>query len=787
MPTDVSTATQTSMPMRLLGSALGAALASMGAHAHAETPAAASAEPDASAPPTELEGVTVDGRVLDQPVSPKFTAPLLETPRSVTVLPQALIDETAATDLADALRLVPGITFGAGEGGNPQGDRPFLRGFDAQGSLFVDGVRDVGAQSRETFDLQQIEVIRGADAVYSGRSNGGGSINLVSKAPLADTFARIGFDLGNADYRRATVDANTKIGDAAALRVNLMGHDAGVAGRDEVHARRFGFAPSLTLGLDSPTSATIGFYHLGTEEMPDAGIPYHYSSNALPAGVRVVRPDDGGDRNHFYGLLDRDFRSTQTDIGTLQLRHEFAGGLALRNTTRYGRSRQDYILTQPDDNQGDVADGEVWRRANTRAGNATTAVNQTDLSGTFDLGGMRHAFDVGLELARETSSRDSYVVPNLSAAVACGELGPGAPSYWNCTSLFHPDPRDPWLPGTYDPGSGTFTPAPIVRANAAVDTRADTRALYAFDTIRLDPHWLLNLGARFDRFSTIAPITYCPGLPGAICPRGYTGTRVTEQHRSTSTDRSWQAGIVWKPVEQASVYLSWATAATPPGSFLGEGSDTNPISSADLDPERTRNLELGVKWDLARGLTLAADVFDSRKTDARQLDADGAYANIGSTRVRGLELSASGRIGEHWSVFAGYAYMQGELVDGGFVNGVLNPLDGTRLANTPRHGLSLWSAWQVAPRVSIGAGAFHVSDVVGSFRVNTADGLLTEYGVPSYWRFDAMASWQATPRLALRLNLQNLTDATYYTKAYPIHFAVEAPGRTAIASATFAF
>src|SRR5690606_34183221 len=158
---------------------------------------------------------------------------------------------------ADALRLIPGITFGAGEGGNPQGDRPYLRGFDSQGSIFVDGVRDAGAQTRETFNIQQIEVIKGPDSVYSGRSNGGGSINLVTKAPVAEAFTQVGLGVGSADYLRATVDTNVLVGDNAALRVNAMGQDAGVAGRDAVNGRRFGFAPSVTFGLNSPTSATL--------------------------------------------------------------------------------------------------------------------------------------------------------------------------------------------------------------------------------------------------------------------------------------------------------------------------------------------------------------------------------------------------------------------------------------------------------------------------------------------------------------------------------------------------
>lgn len=773
-------------PKQLLATALGAAFFSGAAPVLAEdAPAAPDAGPvDKKA--AELDTVSVEGSAIKQASSSKFTAPLLDTPRAVTILPETLINDMGAADLVDALRVVPGITFGAGEGGNPQGDRPYLRGYDAQNSVFVDGVRDVGAQSRETFNVQQIEVVKGPDSVYSGRSNGGGSINLVSKTAMAGNFTNVTAEVGSASYKRATVDTNVMIGDNAALRINVMGHDADIAGRDEVFNRRFGFAPSFTFGLNSPTSATLSFYHLNTTELPDSGIPYHYGMANLPAGVRVVRPDDGGDRNNFYGLVDRDFRKTNTDIGTLQLRHEFGNGMVLRNTTRYGRSRQDYILSQPDDSQGNVVNGMVWRRSNTRAGNTVSAINQTDLSGAFNVGTFRNDFNVGVELADEKSTRDSYVVPNIAAAVACGKLGVGSPSYYNCTSLYNPNPRDPWVPGTLD-ANGNFVPSPIRRANAPIRTTSDTQAIYALDTIHLNEQWLVNLGARYDRFSTAAPLTYCPGQPNQVCPRGYTGTTITERHRNDTNVWSWQAGLVWKPVEQGSVYFSYATSATPPGSFLGEGSDGNPISMQDLDPEKSRNLELGVKWEFSSRLSVSADVFDTEKSNARQLDADGGYANIGKTRVRGVELSATGNITDTWNVFAGYAYMKSKLVDGGFTNGKPNPLNGTPLANTPQNSFSLWTTWQATSAISIGGGAFYVDDVAGSYRINAADGGITEYGVPSYWRFDAMANWKVNPRLSLRLNLQNLTDKTYYTKAYPVHFAAAAPGRTAVLSANLSF
>ena len=195
-----------------------------------------------------------------------------------------------------------------------------------------------------------------------------------------------------------------------------------------------------------------------------------------------------------------------------------------------------------------------------------------------------------------------------------------------------------------------------------------------------------------------------------------------------------------------------------------------------------------MKWDLfGNRLAVSADLFNTEKNNARQLDADGSYQNIGKTRVRGIELSATGSLTDAWSIFAGYAFMQGKLINAGYVAGEPNPINGTRLANTPENSFSLWSSYQVSRKFGLGGGAFYVGDVVGSYRVNPADGLLTEFGVPAYWRFDAMASWQATENLAFQLNLQNLADKTYYTKAYPVHYVSPAAGRSLQLTANLKF
>jgi catecholate siderophore receptor len=720
---------------------------------------------------TTVTGEQQDAYQTEKADSPKYTAPLIDTPRSITVIPQQLIKDTAATSLQDALRTVPGVTFGAGEGGNPQGDRPFIRGFDAQGDTYLDGVRDTGAQSREIFAVENIEVAKGPNSAFGGRGAAGGTINLVSKkAHLGNSFDA-GYTWGSDQTQRYTLDGNYQFSDTVAGRLNLMSHESNVAGRDNVNYDRWGIAPSLAFGLGTDTRVNIDYYHMESNDLPDSGIPYGFSVGKTHTAASPDKPNDGGDSTNFYGLTDRDFRKTRTDITTLAFEHDFNDSLTVKNTLRHGNSMQDYILTQPDDSKGNVNNGSVWRRANSRVSNTATTTNQTDLFGDFYVAGFKNSFSTGIEISRETSDRSSYNVNTDtigSTSVADSSCTPGmigSPSGYNCTSLGNPTPNDPW--------SGA-----ISRNYLGTATSSNTRALYAMDTLELSPEWLLNMGLRYDHFET-------QYKTHALDSK--TKAPVTYKGEDTSDFFSGQLGLVWKVRPNGSIYVSYATSATPPGSMLGEGMEGNALSgspersgafaSSDLEPEETTNYELGTKWDVFNDrLSLTAAIFRTEKENTRVQVDTASYENAGKTRVDGIELSASGKITDKWQVFTGYSYLDAKQQDGGPLN---KATDGNKLPNTPRNSASLWTTYAITPKLTVGGGAFYVDDVFG----NVAN---TTY-VPSYTRYDAMASYKLSKNVDLQLNVQNLTDKTYYDKAFSTHFANQAPGRTALLTTNFHF
>src|SRR5690606_9231911 len=284
-----------------LAAAVGLALCSTSVHAQSPAP-----DDDA-----RMETLIVEGRAHEaEPRSGKFTAPLLDTPKSVTVVPASLIDARGATSLVDALRSVPGITFNAGEGGAPAGDNLKIRGFDAGADVFVDGVRDAGSQTRDVFALEQVEVVKGPGSAYTGRGAASGSVNLVTKKPRDEAFlvARVG--AGTDAYARAALDGNWTFGDAAAFRLNVMGHEGDVPGRDEVFFSHRGAAPSLAFGLGKPTRIALDYYYYRTDDMPDYSIPYGRNAENTAA----FGPPLDVDRENFYGLLNRDFQKTGADI-----------------------------------------------------------------------------------------------------------------------------------------------------------------------------------------------------------------------------------------------------------------------------------------------------------------------------------------------------------------------------------------------------------------------------------------------------------------------------------------
>jgi len=736
---------------RSLASAVGVAIAAMSA-GHLAQAAESTDEKAVSLGATSINGEQDASYKTDESASKKYTAPLRETPKSVTVIPQQVISDTGATSLADALRTTPGITFGAGEGGNPAADRPIIRGFNAESDVFIDGMRDGAAQSREIFNIESVEVSKGPGSAFTGAGSTGGSLNLITKGAHLGNAYNGGYTFGSDQTQRYTADLNQQITDSSAFRLNLMKHDANVAGRDNVDVSRWGVAPSFAFGLGTDTRVRLDYYHLETDDMPDYGIPL--TSTTGRSKYIVDKPAHVNESN-FYGLTGRDYRKSKNDSGTFRIEHDLNDNLTLSNSFRMSRSTLDYIVTNPDDSRGNVANGLLSRSAKSRNSTTSGFVNQTDLSANFDTGFINHSLVTGVEFSYQDTHNRNYNVLDANGGTIASLCSAALLRSGDCTNLYNPGPKDAW--------NGTITDS-----QAFTDTDTKTSAAYVFDTLKFNEQWSLNLGLRYDDYD-VKSSGYATAGRGTVAGNF--------KRENTSQLWNYQVGLVFKPLPNGSVYAAWSTSSNPSGETSGNGGLEVTAANTNLDPEKNRNYELGTKWDFfGDDLSLTAALFRTEKTNARITDPDNTTFQVldGEQRVDGFEFTYTGKITSKWKVYGGYTYMESELV-----KTTAAADEGNHMPNTPRNSFNLWSTYELIPKLTVGGGATFVDSRFGN-EANSVE-------VPSYWRYDAMASYALTKNVDLQLNLQNLTDKRYYDQVFTTHYAHMAAGRTALMSANFHF
>ncbi|MBL8300602.1 MAG: TonB-dependent siderophore receptor [Rhodanobacteraceae bacterium] len=809
-------------PPRLLTTALGLALVSTAPLALADsavTDAATSAvtvqTPDAADAAggghgryeTHLDAVDVKGVTVSEAASPKYTAPLRDTPQAIEVVPQEVMAGQNLLSLREVLSTLPGITFGAGEGGGGFGDSLNLRGFSASNDIQVDGVRDSAQYSRtDTFNLEQIEVVNGANSVYSGAGSVGGTINLVSKVARESDFTNISLGAGTDAYGRFTLDTNQTLGETTAFRLNLMGHRNDVPGRDLETMKRWGFAPSVALGLGTDTVLTLSYLHQRDDNTPQYGVPYFFTGDrsfALP----------GGDPGTYYGYRNIDTQEIEVDAFTSILNHTFNEQLRLRNFTRVQEVDQFLVVDPPqgtfclDNNRTPVGAScavtttpvvgqppvtivvpantymPSGPRGNVRDTTNRLLVNQTDLTSTFTTGTVEHTLVTGFSLMHESYTLD------------------GSREFRNA------DGSDPYLAPNHLPFTNPLRPdsyytGPRRRTlTSKIDGELDNAAVYAFDTLKFSEHWQLNLGTRFERNEgssttyTVAQTASAAGPIGAV-----TGAGVPAKNNDDLL--SYRAGLVFKPVEAGSIYLAYGNSKTPSkasvgGSCTATGTQATGTNNCNVDPETAINYEIGTKWDLLdQRLALTASIFRNDRENYRVADpsnpdnTSGQMQLDGQARVDGLLLGLSGNLTRHWALYANYTYLRSEVLQGVSNRQASLGRDFTRgdeLVSVPRHAFNAWTTldvghWQFGYGVNY-QGEYYLNQ---HSETNVAGPLAK---ADDYWTHRVMAAWNVNHGLRLQLNVNNLFDKEYYTRirTSASGWATPGEGRQVTLQATYSF
>lgn len=398
-----------------------------------------------------------------QSADPKFSRPVADTTRTMTVISEQVIKDQGATNLTDALKNVPGVgAFFAGENGNSTtGDAIYMRGADTSNSIYIDGIRDIGSVSRDTFNTEQVEVIKGPSGTDYGRSAPTGSINMISKQPRNDSGIDASASIGSAWFRRGTLDVNQVIGDTTAVRLNVMGEKTHDAGRDKVKNERYGVAPSVAFGLGTANRLYLNYLHVTQHNTPDGGIPTiglpGYS--APSAGTAALNHSGKVDTHNFYGT-DSDYDDSTTDTATMRFEHDINDNTTIRNTTRWSRVKQDYLMTAIMGGASNItqptSDVNSWtwsRTANTKDVSNKILTNQTNLTSTFYTGSIGHDVSTGVEFTRETQTNYGVNPVTLPAV-----------------NIYHPD--------------SSIHPGGLTRNGANANGQTDTFAIYAFDTLQ---------------------------------------------------------------------------------------------------------------------------------------------------------------------------------------------------------------------------------------------------------------------------------------------------------------
>ena len=723
-------------------------------------------------PATTVDPLSVTGS-RDEPGSPKYVAPLLDTPQTVTVIPAEVIQAQNLMTLRDVLSTVPGITFGAGEGGGGYGDSINLRGYSASNSISTDGLKDAAQYTRsDPFNLDQLEVSNGASSVYGGSGAVGGSINIQSKAPQAQNFVTVTGGLGLDNYRRATVDANHGWSNGVAGRLNGMVHRNDVPGRDVERYSRWGLAPSLMLGVDAMTQATFSYFHQHDDNTPQYGVPY--ASNSAFNG-----PLPGVDPSTYFGYRNIDEQVSDVDALTFRFDHEFAPDFTIRNLARWQHIDQLTIVDPPQgtwclDNGVNPAIIPPTSAACTPAGSYalsgprgnlrdtrnTQLIEQVALRWKGAFAGLTHSLNIGATLSEEDFHLDTgNVLRNPRGTTP----NPALPV------MDIADPDNVW--------SG-----PVNRIiTGKTDGSLSSQALYIFDAVDLSDRWQVNGGYRWERYNG-STTTSTLGVPYPVPPAQPVVTQGPVL-RNDGTLSSYRLGVVFKPNAASSLYAAVGNAETPSQESVRQGCATTTTSNTcNTGPEQARSYEIGGKWEANEGkLLVTASAFRNERTNYRVASNDPLEVDQvldGASRVDGVTLGVSGNVTDDFSLFANYTYLTSEVlqgksdfcVDSPLATGCPTPIDlatnastavdptGRELANTPNHAASLWALYQLPREMQVGFGVTYSGDYLLS---NTN---ISGARAPSYFVSRAMFSALVSDGVYVRVNLNNIFDEGYYTR-----------------------
>ncbi len=673
-------------------------------------------------------------------------ADLVDTPSTITVLTQDQLQESGKTDLKDILSAQSGVTLGTGENGNAFGDRYIIRGHEARSDVFVDGLRDPGMTTRESFATDRVEITKGPSSTFAGRGSSGGAVNSITKKASTDyTYGRIDAALGTDEHTRLTFDYNKTLTEDSAVRINALLADEDKPGREGIERSREGLQLSYVNHATDKLSFIGDLYYLNAEDVPDLGSYYDRDVGKPLEDIPVYAQDE-------------DFQNSEVTTFTLRTEYEFSDTLRFYNATRVGKTENEYIVTGMRGTTRDITDPIAPEAAtlslSTHQGwqDVDYVTTQFNVFWDTEFMGAEHRWVFGFEYTDESVDNGVFSVENLNPS-NCLVGGRRGVSEGYCIIDGNGNEVD---------NIGQLMGRSYTRGSTDALYDIETYSVYAMDTFSLTTDLNVFVGLRADSYDYSNDTT------------GRGGAQLFE-----ASDELFNGhlGLVYDLTENGNLYASYSTATNINGGESDLGANCgygglcgDPEQAAQADPEQVENIELGTKWMLFEDKLMAsAAIFRITKSDVHESVGD-AYStlgtlNTGENRVQGIEFGFSGDITEKLSLQASASFMDSEVTDSYNQNNV-----GLALSNFADESIYVQLHYQLNDQFAFGGDYSYQSEMFGG-QPDTAAGYNSDTGeysivVPDYSVVNLFANYYASEKLTFRVNVGNLFDKEYWTAAY---------------------
>jgi catecholate siderophore receptor len=669
---------------------------------------------------TRIEDAKSVLRVRDTEIG-KGRQALRDIPQTITVMTERLMNDRNLDDFREVLKTTAGVTFQAGETGE---EDVRLRGFSLgqAGDIYVDGLRDAPLIERDTFNQDRVEVLKGSASMLFGKGSTGGVVNQVNKAPQLIEQHEMNLTVGSGNQKRLTGDFNWVTGEDAAFRLNAMTHQADNWG---AKVDKKGIAPTFRWGIGHRDEFSVGLYHLETNGRPLYNHPWFIQSGVIVPTLPA---------QNYYGLVSDSLR-TESTYGTFSHVHRLGADSQIKTQLRHGHYERDLwasaiAFVTPISSLSDITASTALKRTpKGRVGVSDLTQLQSDYSGKLQAWGHTHQLISGVDAYREDAQRNQSFAGTASGlTTTVGTPNDGA-----------------WRADT--------------RGSASMNTfKAQGLGVYAQDTVELVPHIKWVAGLRFDHFQG--------------------DYRDPSGNRFAMSENLWspRTGLIFQPDDLSSYYVSTGTSYNTSGdtyqfalgSFAEGGANAK---LANTPPEKSRNLELGGKWEIFnKKASLGVALFHSEKYNERNTDPDAAAAQMllsGKRHASGMEFNLAGRISPKWEIFYNHTWIPSARIDDSNITSGNAQRLGDRPALTPKQSASLWTSYLLSSQWRIAGGLNHrgAQSPEGNRNVVAA----------AFTTVDAMAEYSFSEATTLKLNLSNLSNKRYADTLYRGFYGPGAP------------